>query len=48
MVIFGAISSLFDFVTFGVLLFVFHADAELFRTGWFVESLMTRIDHRRW
>jgi P-type Mg2+ transporter len=43
MVIFGSISSLFDFVTFGVLLFVFNAGAGLFRTGWFVESLMTEL-----
>jgi Mg2+-importing ATPase len=43
MVVFGSISSLFDFVTFGVLLFVFNADASLFRTGWFVESLMTEL-----
>ncbi len=38
----GPISSLFDFVTFGVLLFVFHASATLFHTGWFVESLCTQ------
>jgi Mg2+-importing ATPase len=43
MAIFGSISSLFDFVTFGVLLLVFGAGQELFRTGWFVESLVTQI-----
>jgi Mg2+-importing ATPase len=43
MVVFGLISSLFDFLTFGVLLYVFEASAELFRTGWFVESLMTEL-----
>jgi len=43
MVIFGSISSIFDFVTFGVLLFVFNAGEALFRTGWFVESLMTQL-----
>lgn len=43
MVIFGSISSIFDFLTFGVLLFVFNAGEELFRTGWFVESLMTQL-----
>jgi len=43
MVIFGAISSLFDFLTFGVLLWGFNADPALFRTGWFVESLMTEL-----
>ena len=38
----GPISSLYDFVTFFVLLRVFHADAALFHTGWFVESLSTQ------
>jgi Mg2+-importing ATPase len=43
MVQFGALSSLFDFLTFGALLGVFHASHELFRTGWFVESLLTEL-----
>ena len=43
MVEFGAVSSLFDFLTFGVLLLVFRAGPELFRTGWFVESLLTEL-----
>jgi Mg2+-importing ATPase len=43
MVVFGLISSAFDFLTFGALLYVFHASAESFRTGWFVESLMTEL-----
>ncbi|MBX3276608.1 MAG: magnesium-translocating P-type ATPase [Acidobacteria bacterium] len=38
----GLVSSLFDFLTFGVLLWVFSAGAELFRTGWFIESLATQ------
>jgi Mg2+-importing ATPase len=38
----GPISSVFDFVTFFVLLRVFHAGEALFRTGWFVESLCTQ------
>jgi Mg2+-importing ATPase len=44
MVIIGPISSLYDFLTFGVLLWLFHAatNAPLFRTGWFVESLATQ------
>ena len=42
MLFFGPISSVFDFVTFGVMLWVFHAGPELFRTGWFVESLATQ------
>lgn len=42
-IIMGAVSSLFDVVTFAVLLKVFEADAGLFQTGWFVESLLTQI-----
>lgn len=42
MLTFGPISSVFDFLTFGVVLWVFHAGPELFRTGWFVESLATQ------
>jgi P-type Mg2+ transporter len=42
MLVFGPISSLFDFLTFGVMLWVFHAGASLFQTGWFVESLATQ------
>ena len=38
----GPISSIFDFVTFGVLLFIFHASQPLFTTGWFLESLLTQ------
>ena len=38
----GPVSSLFDFLTFYVLLRVLHADAILFQTGWFVESLATQ------
>lgn len=41
MVFFGVISSVFDYVTFGVLLYVLKADANLFRTGWFVESVIS-------
>ena len=42
MVFIGPISSLFDFLTFFVLLHVFRADEALFHTGWFVESLCTQ------
>ena len=38
----GPVSSLFDFLTFFVLLRVFHAPETLFHTGWFVESLATQ------
>ena len=43
MLAFGAVSSLFDFLTFGALLLVFRAGPALFRTGWFVESLLTEL-----
>jgi Mg2+-importing ATPase len=44
MMIIGPISSVYDFLTFGILLWAFHAstNAPLFRTGWFVESLATQ------
>jgi len=42
MVSFGPISSIFDFLTFFVLLFFFKASASLFQTAWFVESLFTQ------
>jgi Mg2+-importing ATPase len=40
---FGVLSSVFDLFTFVALLGVFHASPELFRTGWFVESLLTEL-----
>jgi P-type Mg2+ transporter len=43
MILFGLVSSLFDFLTFGALLYVVHATAEQFRTGWFIESLLTEL-----
>jgi P-type Mg2+ transporter len=43
MVLFGLVSSVFDFLTFATLLFLFHAAPEEFRTGWFVESLLTEL-----
>jgi Mg2+-importing ATPase len=42
MAFFGPISSIYDFVTFGVMLLIFHAGESLFQTGWFVESLATQ------
>jgi Mg2+-importing ATPase len=39
----GPISSIFDFVTFYLLIAVFNADETLFRTGWFVESIATQV-----
>jgi Mg2+-importing ATPase len=41
MITFGLVSSIFDFVTFGVLLWMLHATPDEFRTGWFVESVVS-------
>jgi Mg2+-importing ATPase len=43
MLVFGLVSSAFDFVTFAVLRLGFVAAPELFRTAWFVESLLTEL-----
>jgi P-type Mg2+ transporter len=43
MVLFGLVSSIFDFLTFGTLLVLFRASPEEFRTGWFIESLITEL-----
>ncbi|HUI68975.1 MAG TPA: HAD-IC family P-type ATPase, partial [Spirochaetia bacterium] len=43
MVTFGLISSLFEYVTFGALLFLLKAAPEQFRTAWFVESTLTEM-----
>jgi Mg2+-importing ATPase len=43
MIFFGPLSSLFDFATFGLLYFGFHARGALFQTGWFIESMATQI-----
>jgi len=42
MIYIGPISSIYDFLTFFVLLYFFHASEPLFHTGWFVESLATQ------
>jgi P-type Mg2+ transporter len=42
MLFIGPVSSLFDFLTFFIMLQVFRATAPLFHTGWFVESLATQ------
>jgi Mg2+-importing ATPase len=41
MLVFGFLSSLFDFLTFGALLFMLHASIDQFRTGWFMESVVS-------
>src|SRR5664279_4692408 len=43
MIVFGPISSLFDFLTFGLLLLVLGSNERAFHTGWFIESLFTQI-----
>jgi Mg2+-importing ATPase len=43
MVVFGLVSSIFDVLTFSVLRFGFHASPDVFRTAWFVESLLTEL-----
>lgn len=39
MLVFGILSSVFDYLTFAILLWLLHADMIAFRTGWFVESV---------
>ena len=41
MLTFGLISSVFDYATFGVLMLVFHSSDVQFRTGWFIESVIS-------
>ena len=43
MIVFGLISSVFDYITFGLLLLVLKASEDQFRTGWFIESLFTEL-----
>jgi Mg2+-importing ATPase len=43
MLVVGPVSSLFDFVTFCILLGVLDAGEALFHTGWFIESLATQV-----
>ncbi len=41
MLVFGPLSSVFDLLTFGVLLGIMHADQAAFHTGWFIESVLS-------
>ena len=41
MLTFGLVSSVFDYLTFSVLLLFLHATPEQFRTGWFLESVIS-------
>ena len=43
MIVFGLISSVFDLLTFGVLLYIFHAGQATFQTSWFMISLLTEL-----
>ncbi|MCT8328972.1 magnesium-translocating P-type ATPase [Albidovulum sediminis] len=43
MIVFGLISSVFDLLTFGLLLYVFHAGEAVFQTSWFMISLLTEL-----
>ena len=41
MITFGFVSSIFDYLTFGLLLLVLRANETQFRTGWFLESVIS-------
>jgi Mg2+-importing ATPase len=41
MLVFGILSSVFDYLTFGALLFILHAGMDEFRAGWFMESVIS-------
>ena len=43
MLVFGPVSSIFDFLTFYALLYLFGAGEALFQTGWFIESITTQV-----
>jgi Mg2+-importing ATPase len=43
MLTFGLLSSVFDYVTFGLLLLVLHVKEKVFQTGWFIESVVSAI-----
>ena len=43
MILFGLLSSIFDYLTFGVLLLLLHSKEKAFQTGWFIESVLSAI-----
>jgi P-type Mg2+ transporter len=43
MMIFGVVSSVFDYLTFGVLIWLLNANVDQFRTGWFLESVISAV-----
>ncbi len=40
---YGLLSSCFDFITFGTLMLLFHANQQVFQAGWFFESILTQV-----
>lgn len=43
MLVIGPVSSVFDFLTFGLLYYLFHLNEKQFQTGWFIESIATQV-----
>jgi len=43
MLTFGLLSSVFDYVTFGILLLLLHVKEKVFQTGWFIESVISAV-----
>lgn len=43
MILFGLLSSVFDYLTFGILLLLLHSKEKAFQTGWFIESVLSAI-----
>ncbi|GAB2984164.1 magnesium-translocating P-type ATPase [Mucilaginibacter puniceus] len=43
MITFGLLSSVFDYITFGCLILIFHTNEQMFQTGWFTESVISAV-----
>lgn len=43
MIVFGLLSSVFDYITFGILLMLLHANEKVFQSGWFTESVISAV-----
>jgi Mg2+-importing ATPase len=43
MIVFGLLSSVFDYLTFAILIVILHANEKVFQTGWFIESVISAI-----
>ncbi|MCF3107685.1 magnesium-translocating P-type ATPase [Niabella sp. CC-SYL272] len=43
MIVFGLLSSVFDYLTFAVLIFLLHASEKEFQSGWFTESVVSAV-----